>query len=471
MKRKESVYFLFVLLTIFYFLLGGVKTPFSVEELLLEGYISQPSFSPSDANTIACFSLKKDESSLILLDLRKSKKQGKTLFTSQRQKLFPNPYSPIRWSPSGDALLFLANSIQPSPSLIPRGTIWLINLPSGKQSAITESEDFFSPSFSPDGKIIASLRGTPNNASLWLYERGKGKWKLELEGLKANCLTWSKDGKFIYIGGDEGIYEVIWDKPKPEAKFFPIDKRIISLYHMAEGVLLASVFSHQAQFAPGLLPVSGADIFALELEGKGVKEGAITRNGASFNPVLFQRGMLVYIRNTPLLDDKGTLKGVVSSLWSAVGEELLAPYCDGDSLPSLSSDGRLLAFTKEGKLCLINIEKLTSSLPSMEEGDKELSQKVNQMKQIGLALLMYCQDYDETFPPAENFYEALYPYLKNELILSIFTDPHFHYYSPPPLIDIHHPSETLLARWEVSPGLFINLYVDGHVSVEEGGEQ
>jgi hypothetical protein len=157
----------------------------------------------------------------------------------------------------------------------------------------------------------------------------------------------------------------------------------------------------------------------------------------------------------------------VSSLWSAVGEELLAPYCDGDSLPSLSADGRLLAFTKEGKLCLINIEKLKSSLPSTGEGDKELSEKVNQMKQIGLAFLMYCQDYDETFPPAENLYEALYPYLKNELVLSILTDPHFQYYSPPPIKDIQAPAQTLLARWEVSPGLFINLYVDGHTSVEE----
>jgi Tol biopolymer transport system component len=469
-KRRELLYLFFVLFTISFLLLGGAKTLFSIEELPLEGYISQPSFSPSDANTIACFSLKKDESSLILLDLGKSKKQGKTLFTSQRQKLFPNPYFPIRWSPSGDALLFLANSTQASPSLIPKGTIWLINLPSGKQSAITESEDFFSPSFSPDGKIIASLRGAPNNASLWLYEREKGKWMMKLEGLKANCLTWSNDGKLIYIGGDEGIYEVIWDKPKPDVKFFPTDKRIISLHYLAEGVLLASVFSHQAQFSPDLLPISGANLTALELEDNEVKEGAITRNGASFNPILSPRGMLVYIRNTPLLDDKGTLKGVVSSLWSAVGEELLAPYCDGDSLPSLSPDGRLLAFTKEGKLCLINIKKLTSSLPQMEEGDKEISQKVNQMKQIGIAFLMYCQDYDETFPPAENLTEALYPYLRNELLLSILTDPHFQYFPPPPLREIQSPAQTLLARWEVSPGLFINLYVDGHTSVEKGGE-
>ena len=470
MKRKELFRLLFLLSIVPSLLLGGAKAPFNIEELPLEGHISQPSFSPSDANTIACFALKKEEYSLILLDLGKSKKQGKTLFTSQRQKLFPNPYFPIRWSPSGEALLFLANSTQASPSLIPKGTIWLINLPSGKQSPLTESEDFFSPSFSPDGKIIASLRGAPNNASLWLYERDKGKWTLKLEGLKANCLTWSKDGKLIYIGGDEGIYEAIWDKPKPDVRFFPTDKRIISLHYVAEGVLLASVLSQHARFSPDLLPISGADIIAFELGDKEVKEGEITRNGASFNPILSPKGILIYIRNTPLLDDKGALKGVVSSLWSAVGEELLAPYCDGDSQPSLSADGRVLAFTKEGKLCLINIEKLTSSLPSTEEGDKGLSEKVNQMKQIGLAFLMYCQDYDETFPPAENLRKALYPYLRNELLLSILTDPHFQYYPPPPLREIQAPAQTLLARWEAEPGLFINLYVDGHTSVEKGGE-
>ncbi|MGB9607057.1 MAG: hypothetical protein ACPL7E_00825, partial [bacterium] len=105
MQRKR---FLFSLLFLIFslFLLGGEKAPFTVEELPLEGYISQPSFSPNDANLIACFSLKNGETSLILLDLARSKKQGRTLFSSQRAKLFPNLSFPIRWSPKGDSLLF-----------------------------------------------------------------------------------------------------------------------------------------------------------------------------------------------------------------------------------------------------------------------------------------------------------------------------------------------------------------------------
>ncbi|MGB9877475.1 MAG: eIF2A-related protein [bacterium] len=464
MQRKR---FLFSLLFLIFslFLLGGEKAPFTVEELPLEGYISQPSFSPNDANLIACFSLKNGETSLILLDLGRSKKQGRTLFSSQRAKLFPNLSFPIRWSPKGDSLLFLANSSQASPSLIPKGIICLVALPSGKLSTITESEDFFSPAFSPDGKLISTLRGTPNNSALWLYDREKNKWTLKLEGLKANSLAWSKDGRLIYVAGDEGIYEVKWADTKPNAKFFPFDKRIISLYPLAEGILLVSTLTNYAQLSPTLLPLTGADIETIELEENSVRKVAITKNGASFNPVLSPKGMLIFVRNTPLLDDDGLLKGVVSSIWNVPGQELLVPYCDGDSLPSLSPDEKLLAFTKEGKLCLLNIEKLKHASPLIEEGEKEISEKVNQLRQISLALLMYCQDYDENFPPIDNLSQALRPYVKNEQILSILSDPHFHYYSLPSLPEIAFPSQTLLARWEISPGLFLDLYADGVVKV------
>jgi prepilin-type processing-associated H-X9-DG protein len=39
---------------------------------------------------------------------------------------------------------------------------------------------------------------------------------------------------------------------------------------------------------------------------------------------------------------------------------------------------------------------------------------LSNMKQLGLALLMYVQDYDEKFPPAAEWMDMTLPYLKNE---------------------------------------------------------
>ncbi len=474
MKGIKSGMFLVILLAILPFLLlCGVKAPLSVEELPLEGYIFQPAFSPKDSNLIAFISSQKGEDTLTLLDLSRSKKQGKSLFSSTQSRVFPNRSFGIRWSPRGDYLLFLANSRQAPPSLTPMGAIWLLAIPSGKARAISEGENLFSPAFSPDGSLIAALQGTPRLSSLWIYHVENRKWEQKLEGLIANCLSWAKDGQTIYLAGEEGIYEVNLNKPKPDVNFFPLPKRIISLHTLTEGILVASVLAPSAQLSPDLLPVSGADIEVIGLSGKEHKEVPLTKNGASYLPELSPKGMLLYVRNTPLLDDEGLMKGVVSSIWEAGRQELLVPYCDGDSRPSISPDGRLLAFVKEGKLCLVNIEKYSAYYEGLEETpeNRELAEKVNWMKQIGIAILMYVQDYDENWPLAENLTEGLGPYLKNDTILSVLFDPHFHYHSLPPLIHLQHPSQTVLASWEVSPGLWINLYADGHVKVVSNLEE
>lgn len=444
----------------------GVKSPLEVEELPLEGEIYQPVFSPTNANLISFFSSYKGEEKLILLDISRSKKEGRTFFSSSQSRFYPNRSYGIRWSPTGEYLLFLGNSRRITPSLIPQGTIWLIDTKSGRSVAISQGENCFSPSFSPDGKLIATLQGSPQLCSLWIYDLEKRKWEKKLEGIKANCLSWAKEGNIIYLGGDEGIYQVNFAKPKPDFKFFPMTNRVIYIYSFFEGLLIANVLSPNAKFSSDLLPISGSDIKVLKLSGE-VEEIPITQNGASHLFEVSSKGMLVYVRNTPLIDDKGTLKGTVSSIWEANRQELLVPYCDGDSKPSISFDGTLLAFVKEGKLCLANIKRLHSSYYDLEytSQDKELSEKVNWMKQIGIAIMMYVQDYDEKWPLADNLAEALWPYLKNDTLLSILSDPHFHYHSLPPLIDIEFPSQTVLASWEVSPGLWINLYADGVVKV------
>src|SRR5205085_11881776 len=58
-------------------------------------------------------------------------------------------------------------------------------------------------------------------------------------------------------------------------------------------------------------------------------------------------------------------------------------------------------------------------------------------KQLGLGLMMYAQDYDETLPTGENINEKIQPYIKNDSLFQGFT----YTYGGGKLSDIPNPSE------------------------------
>ena len=96
----------------------------------------------------------------------------------------------------------------------------------------------------------------------------------------------------------------------------------------------------------------------------------------------------------------------------------------------------------------------------------ELAEKLSLMRQIGLAMMIYVQDWDMRYPPESSLEEALMPYLKDEKFKAIFSDPNFHYSSPPPYNQMKNPSEVIAATWEVSPEADIILYADGHTKIK-----
>jgi prepilin-type processing-associated H-X9-DG protein len=49
------------------------------------------------------------------------------------------------------------------------------------------------------------------------------------------------------------------------------------------------------------------------------------------------------------------------------------------------------------------------------------------LKQLALGMLMYAQDYDECFPPADRWSDVIYPYIKNWGILKCPGDPKHEY--------------------------------------------
>ena len=76
-------------------------------------------------------------------------------------------------------------------------------------------------------------------------------------------------------------------------------------------------------------------------------------------------------------------------------------------------------------------------------------------KQAGLAVMMYCQDYDEMLPPSG---DVVSPYVKDDSILDGLN----YTYGGGALKDIENPSQTVLGTYP-GPGGTVTIYADGHV--------
>jgi prepilin-type processing-associated H-X9-DG protein len=91
-------------------------------------------------------------------------------------------------------------------------------------------------------------------------------------------------------------------------------------------------------------------------------------------------------------------------------------------------------------------------------------------KQVGLALQMYAQDYDEVYPPADGpVIDRLKPYARSE---AVFNDPStgatgFVYLHPQATLkEIGEPAKTRIGHL-TGPGGRAIIFADGHVEWED----
>lgn len=164
------------------------------------------------------------------------------------------------WSSDGKSIvLSLADPVSPSGP-----GVSIVDLATGKISHLPDSESYFSPRPSPDGKSIAAI--TRNSDRLVLFDLASQHWT-ELTTPPFGPIgypNWSRDGQYIYfdttLGEDRGMFRVRVSDRKLE--------KISSL----EGVQ-----RFQANFGPwsGLAPddsplvardISSQEIYALDWE-------------------------------------------------------------------------------------------------------------------------------------------------------------------------------------------------------------
>ena len=303
-----------------------------------------------------------------------------------------------------------------------------------------------------------------------VYDLRSGKTTLLRNPVSMAQLRWSPDGTALeYVRRDGENGRTVLKQYRLDARTgiaAPIGVQL-EIEHVAPGgtrwIDMAGEFqvmSRNARPRPLSVPFGETECLGWSHDGK---------------LVLFQQSV-------ELRDRQGRRAGAVHPIWFANGAEAVkrdaamvlshaqngpAPvwcpkrleiaYLDGDDLRVAPVQLRPLSAT----------EKMAENRPLTPEEQKVVATiAMSNLKQLGTALAMYSQDYDEVFPDGNNLVQTLMPYLKNPELFNLpGTQTHGFEYTPlGSLASIESPADTILGKMRV-PGYEVRLYADGHVKM------
>jgi eukaryotic-like serine/threonine-protein kinase len=147
-------------------------------------HASLPRWSP-DGKEIAFFSTTSGKTSKIYA----VSKDGGTA-----RELLPDddhPQGDPYWSPDGSAIAFAGLYGSAATG------IRILDLKTRQLKTLPDSQQMFSPRWSPDGKYMAAVRS--DSQSLLIFDFAKQKWAEPFKGRNISFPDWSKDSQYVYV--------------------------------------------------------------------------------------------------------------------------------------------------------------------------------------------------------------------------------------------------------------------------------
>jgi hypothetical protein len=190
----------------------------------------------------------------------------------------------------------------------------------------------------------------------------------------------------------------------------------------------------------------------------------VSQQPPCYEPPVSRRALRIEIVPSELKAGTDTAK--VRSAW-LVGSRGRTLICADVQAADLSPSGDAVWYVSHGAAWVVNLRKLNREQYEAIHREALRETVVSNAKQIGLALLMYVQDYDETFPPNTGDIQAvLMPYIKNQEIFNLPGTSFFYLMNANSLSGIDRPSETMTGYIQTPYGRAI-IWADGHVTWQD----
>lgn len=383
----------------------------------------------------------------------------------------------IAWSPDSRKLAVMASKITQLEGgcYTEESGLYIVATKGGSSQYIPLPKDYClvgnTISWSPDGSKIAVgyyltelLENGLPGSGIWLINSATGSAESihSEKGCWIEKLEWTKAGNSLkcVLGGLVHQDKEIYLDGRPAAKlgssydryeFSRFSSDGAFKYHLSKDSTIVSVSS-------------GQTIRTLDTKG------------GRFRSWVPNSHLYLYSRETEIKGENDNQKRNLSTLWLSNLEDtkynhlcITSDYDSSAAFPSWSSDGLKMAYVSKGRLYVAEFgwaeldpfEKLEYDLPLTEEDEKTVL--ASHAKELGVAIIMYSQDWDGKLPAADSVDEDIRCHLKTGKAQLKPDKYHFTYYPHDKMSDIEDPANTIIGTVDSSFDWKISIYADGHV--------
>ncbi|MEN3001591.1 MAG: hypothetical protein ABDI19_07080 [Armatimonadota bacterium] len=158
-------------------------------------------------------------------------------------------------------------------------------------------------------------------------------------------------------------------------------------------------------------------------------------------------------------------QGSTQATWLVDGEQATLVAADS-AVAAVAPTGDAILYTAHGAAFYRTLIRLPAEEVRRMQEEARIARYLSQGKQIAIAMLMYAQDYEETFPPNfgdEGVAQVILPYLRSQEVFKVDGTFAFRYLMDGQnLADIQNLLETEIGYLQLPEGRIV-LYADGHV--------